>query len=157
MASARFYYQDPHAPAPNQPPSLGVLALIERDGTLLMECRSDCGRWSLIGGAVDPGESLADALRREVYEETGLTVTAYSLFGTFSDPSRIAAYPDGNVVRVIGLAYLVTVADTDALRVSGESTALRWVPRDGLAALDIVETARPVVDAYLTRRPVVLA
>jgi ADP-ribose pyrophosphatase YjhB (NUDIX family) len=110
MTTARFFYRDPTAPTPNRPPSLGVLALIEYDGALLLERRSDCGRWGLIGGAVDAGESLTDALRREVHEETGLTVTGYRLFGTFSDPTRIAAYPDGNVFRVIGIVYTVEVA-----------------------------------------------
>ena len=71
MPSAEFYYRDSAAPAPNQPIGIGVLALIERDGALLMERRSDCGRWGLVGGAVEVQEALGDALRREVREETG--------------------------------------------------------------------------------------
>lgn len=156
MAKARFFYRDPAAPATNRPPSLGVIALIERDGALLLERRSDCGRWGVIGGALDPDESLVEALRREVYEETGLTVTGCALFGTFSDPTRIAAYADGNVVRIIGIAYTVEVADFDALRCSEESLELRFFPREELAAVDVVESARPVLDAYLTRQAVVL-
>lgn len=153
MQTAKFFYRNPDAPKPNKPTGLGVLALIERDGALLMECRSDCARWGLIGGAVDRDESLEEALRREVREETGLTVKSFTLFGTFSDPSRIAQYPDGNVVRVIGLVYRVEVDQFDTLRRSEESTTLRFVPRDELQRLDIVETARPIVDAYLSHQP----
>ena len=49
-----------------------MLALIEHDDALLLERRSDCGRWGLVGGGVGIEESLEDGLRREVREETGL-------------------------------------------------------------------------------------
>lgn len=80
MTSARFFYRQADAPVPNRPLNLGVAALIERDGTYLMERRCDCGRWSLIGGSVKSDESLGQALEREVYEETGLTVEHYERY-----------------------------------------------------------------------------
>jgi ADP-ribose pyrophosphatase YjhB (NUDIX family) len=125
-----------------------VLALIEREGALLMERRSDCGRWGLVGGAVEPEEALGDALRREVREETGLTVRDLALFGVFSDPSRIARYPDGNTIRIIAFAYEAAVDDFEGLRCSGESTALEFFCAEELARLDVIETARPIVDLY---------
>src|ERR671936_2518070 len=125
MPSAKFFYRDPRAPKPNRPLSVGVTALIQRDGSLLLERRSDSGRWGPIGGSVEIDESLDEALRREVYEETGLTVRSYSLAGTFSDPSAITQYPDGSVVRILSLVYRVEVEDFSALRCSEESTELR--------------------------------
>ena len=104
---SHFYYRDADAPEPNQPRSLSVIALIERDGTLLLERRADAPLWSLIAGMVNDEESLVDGLRREVLEETGLTVTGFELFGTFTDPSRIVSYPDGSVYRVASFAYSV--------------------------------------------------
>ncbi|HEV2093992.1 MAG TPA: NUDIX domain-containing protein [Rubrobacter sp.] len=73
--TAEFFYGDPDAPRPNRPIGVGVLALIERGGRLLMERRSDCGRWGFVGGSVEVEESLEEALRRETLEETGLVVT----------------------------------------------------------------------------------
>jgi 8-oxo-dGTP pyrophosphatase MutT (NUDIX family) len=58
VTSARFFYRDASAPAPTHPMNVGVLALIERGGQLLLECRSDAGRWGLIGGGLDADESL---------------------------------------------------------------------------------------------------
>jgi ADP-ribose pyrophosphatase YjhB (NUDIX family) len=48
-----------------------VLALIERDSALLLERRSDRGRWGLVGGRVQIEESLEDGLRREVGRRRG--------------------------------------------------------------------------------------
>jgi 8-oxo-dGTP pyrophosphatase MutT (NUDIX family) len=146
---ARFYFRDETAPEPNRPRGLGVLALIARDGSLLLERRTDAPLWSLIAGAVEDTESLTDALRREVHEETGLVVSRYALFGTFSDPSRIASYPDGNVYRVASFAYLVKVESFEGLRLSAESEELRFFGRDELAALDMPATQRPVIERFL--------
>lgn len=60
----------------------GAGAVVRDDkGRVLLQRRSDNGRWGLPGGAVDPGEHPAQALVREVFEETGLKVI----------PGRIAA------------------------------------------------------------------
>ena len=64
-----------------------MLALIERDGALLLERRSDCGRWGLVGGRVEVEESLEDSLRREMLEETGLAAVECFLFRVFDDPT----------------------------------------------------------------------
>ena len=44
MNRTQFFYQNPDAPVPNRPTGVGVLAVIERGGTLLLERRSDCDR-----------------------------------------------------------------------------------------------------------------
>jgi 8-oxo-dGTP pyrophosphatase MutT (NUDIX family) len=147
---SHFYLRDPTAPAPNLPRRIGVLALIERDGSLLLERRADAPLWSLIGGSVDDTETLADALRREVYEETGLTLSAFRLFGTFSDPTRIVSYPDGNVFSVAAFVYQVEVASFDSLRASDESEELRFFPRDELLGLAMPATQRPIVERFVS-------
>jgi ADP-ribose pyrophosphatase YjhB (NUDIX family) len=151
------YYRDPSAPAPNQPRRVGVVAVIEREGAVLFEQRADFGTWGLIGGLLDEDETVEDGIAREIREETGLEAVSIELFGVFSDPSRIIAYPDGNVIRLLSVAFLVTVADGEP-RVSEESLELRFVDVGAIAGLDLSPAQRPVIDAYLAgRRPPVVA
>jgi len=56
---------------------VGVSALIVRDGLVLLVRRGKepfTGFWSLPGGRVEPGETMQDAVKREVREETGLDI-----------------------------------------------------------------------------------
>jgi hypothetical protein len=66
----------------------------------------------------------------------------------FSDPSRIVQYADGNVFRVVTVAFTVEVEDFGRLRSSAESERLAFVARDELGAVDLVATHRPIVDRY---------
>lgn len=150
MKTTKFFYRDPDAPRPNQPIGVGVLALIENGNKLLLERRSDCGRWSLVGGAVEVEESLDSVLRREVLEETGLSIKTYELFCISSDPTRIIEYPDGNVIRLLSFVYEVEIENFDSIRSSEESQELRFFEEVELSELDIVETARPIVSEYLS-------
>ena len=149
MTRSHFYLGDPAAPAPTQPRRMGVLALIFRGDGLLLERRSDAPLWSLIGGSVDDGETLGQALCREVREETALVVRDYSLYSTFSDPSRIVSYPDGTVFSVAAFAYHVSVQSFDGMRASAESEALRFFELPELARLALPATQQPIFDCLL--------
>lgn len=94
-------------------------------------------------------ESLVDCLKREVLEETALAISEYRFFGVFSDPSRIVRYPDGNVFRILTLAFRVPLMAAPEMRPSAESKDLRMVPHYELRSLDIVETHKHILETYL--------
>lgn len=77
---------DEMAPAPDQRVSARVV-LLDRDGAVLLFRGSDPAVadapiwWFTVGGAVEPGEALADAAAREIAEETGLRVSSADLIG----------------------------------------------------------------------------
>jgi ADP-ribose pyrophosphatase YjhB (NUDIX family) len=67
-------------------PFLGVNVAILEDGKILLTRREDFEVWCLPGGAVDEGESVAQAAIRETREETGLEVELTRLVGIYSSP-----------------------------------------------------------------------
>lgn len=91
------------------------------DGRLLLQKRSDNGWWGLPGGKIEPGESVKTALRREVFEETGLSVRVDRIVGVYSDPSNytIATYPGGSVVQYVNICCVCTI-ESGTLRGSDE-------------------------------------
>ncbi len=81
-------------------PLITVDAIIEMtDGRLvLVKRRYPPSGWAIPGGFVDPGESLADAVRREAREETSLDINVISIFHVYSVPWRD---PRGDTVSVV--------------------------------------------------------
>jgi 8-oxo-dGTP pyrophosphatase MutT (NUDIX family) len=144
------YYRDPTAPEPNAPRKIGVGALIERNGLVLVERRADSivDEWAFIGGSLED-ESVLDGLHREVLEETGFEIEQATLFGVFSDPTRIVAYLDGTVCRVTSIVFRVTPAGSHEPIPSEESAEMRFVSRADLARLAFWPAHRPIRDALL--------
>ncbi len=84
--------------------------IFDRRGRLLLQQRSDGGQWGLPGGSVEIGESVREAVVREVREETGLTVAARRLVGVYSAPAlQLVRYPDGNVWHYVSMCFECTV------------------------------------------------
>lgn len=71
-------------------PLLGVCLIpILEDGQIVLVKRQDNGLWSLPGGMVDWGENIQHSIKRELHEETGLSLTTMGRFvGVYSDPDR---------------------------------------------------------------------
>lgn len=81
------------------------------------------GCWALPGGFTNMNESLDQAARRELEEETGLHDIYLEQLYTFGEPQRDPR------TRVISVAYIALVsADKQTLRASDESTDVRWFP-----------------------------
>jgi ADP-ribose pyrophosphatase YjhB (NUDIX family) len=91
------YYDDADAPKANSIVP-AVTAVIENDEhEILMIERADNGLWALPGGAQDIGESVTEAVRREVLEETGIEAEVLGLSGIYSDPRHVIEYDNGEV------------------------------------------------------------
>ena len=122
-------------------PRLAVGAVIVRDGRLLMVQRANepgKGLWSVPGGRVERGEYLADALRREVMEETSLEIEVGELLGMFEVVGHDAHY--------VVLDFIASVGGGNAPRAGGDAADAAWVPLDDVARRDctprFVETLR---------------
>src|SRR3954471_7483062 len=106
----------PSDPAPELPviPCVGAVVHDSAGRLLLIRRGHDPGRglWSLPGGRVEPGETHAQAVEREVREETGLCVRAGRPVGSVRIPGA------GVVFDVVDLAC--TPADPDQVPVAGD-------------------------------------
>jgi 8-oxo-dGTP pyrophosphatase MutT (NUDIX family) len=101
--------------------------IFDHRGRLLLQQRSDGGQWGLPGGSVETGESVHDAVIREVREETGLHVAVRRLVGVYSDPAlQVVRYPDGNVWHYVSICFECTVRG-GTLTTCDETLALRYV------------------------------
>jgi ADP-ribose pyrophosphatase YjhB (NUDIX family) len=114
-------------------PCVGAVIEDER-GRLLLIKRGHApgaGLWSLPGGRIEPGETDAQALMREMREETGLLVLAGRLIGTVRRPTG-----DGDVFDIRD--YAATVAG-GTLRASDDAADARWVPPGELSTLPLTD------------------
>lgn len=119
---------------PDKPKIRCVGALVyDAQGRLLLVQRANDpgrGRWSLPGGKVEPGETDAEAVVRELLEETGLLVTPGRLVGVVSRPG-----PDG-VFEIFDYLCQVTSGE---LTPGDDALDARWTDRVIFAALPLVE------------------
>ena len=104
---------------------------------LLLTRRSDNGQWCLPGGGMEPGESAAEACEREVWEETGLHVTADQLIAIYTSPHRIVAYGEKNKFQFVSLLFAVSV-DGGQLGLSDETTEVGYFSEEEIARLDMM-------------------
>ncbi|MGD6992107.1 NUDIX domain-containing protein [Sutcliffiella horikoshii] len=70
--------------------------VFDKENRVLMQKRSDNGQWGFPGGFMDLGESVQDTARREVYEETGLKLEEFELFGIYSGPQYDKTFSNGD-------------------------------------------------------------
>ena len=130
-------------------PLLGVGALIFRrdDGCneiLLVQRGKEPlkGFWSLPGGIVEIGERLKDAIRREVWEETGLDIETLSVFEIFE---RIMPDSEGRCEYHYVLIDYVCRVSGGSLEAASDVSAAAWLRRDQLSEYKITEGTLDVV------------
>ena len=125
------------------PGALRVVAavLVDRQGQVLIAQRPpgkwQAGRWEFPGGKLEPGETEAAAVRRELAEELGIRVDAAERLADITHD-----YPDRRVA--IGL-WLVLRHEGEPVGLDGQ--ALRWVPPDSLETCDLLEADLPMLPA----------
>jgi 8-oxo-dGTP diphosphatase len=126
-------------------PVVGVGAVVVRDGRALIVKRGHeprKGEWSLPGGLVNLGESLVDAVRREVKEETGLDVHPGPIVETFD---RVHRDPDGRIrYHFVIIDFVCESPGGDAVAGS-DAEAVTWAAAAELDAFGVNAHAAAVI------------
>ena len=120
-------------------------AVIERDGKVLLQRRSDNGQWGLPGGILELEETYAQAALREVREETGLLCELTALLGIYHNYDMM--WPNGDRAHTIGALYTARIVG-GALRTDEESLELRFFSREELPPLCFEDHRAALADYF---------
>ena len=119
------------------PPQVAVGAVAIRAGAVLLVQRGQDphrGRWSIPGGRVEPGETLHEAVVRELREETGQLGVVDRFFGY---TEHIDTSPGGAHFVILGFHVVLDEANPPPIAAE-DAVAAAWMPLDQLAGIDLV-------------------
>ena len=135
------YFNDDSAPKANSIVPSVTAIVRDQAGALLMVHKTDNNLWALPGGGVDPGESVSEAVIREVLEETGIQVRVERLSGVYTNPRHVMVYDDGEVRQQFSLCFIAHPCG-GTLSVSNETSEVAYVPVAELDGLDVHPSMR---------------
>ncbi len=95
-------------------------------GEILFQNKGNEEKWSLPAGAIELGEAPAEALIREVWEETGLCVTPKKLLGVFGGKEFRYQYPNGHKVEYNVFLFECKVQSGELNPIDDETFELRY-------------------------------
>lgn len=126
-----------------------VCPVIQNEGEYLL-CKMAAdrgvfpGQWALSGGGMEPGETMEEALRREIREELGeeLDITEVKPWA-FRDDVRMKTYADGTTEEIY-MIYLIfdCISTNRQVTFNDEFQEVAWVRPEALKALDLNEATR---------------
>lgn len=131
-----------------QHPLPAVGALIVNGSRILLIKRAfepSAGKWSIPGGAVELGERVEEAVRREVREEVGIEIEDVELLGIYDSIVRDS---NGDVKYHYVIVEYLARARSPEVTPSGEVAGYAWVSLDELEKLEITPSLRETLRRY---------
>ncbi|MGO4748428.1 NUDIX hydrolase [Streptomyces sp. 2MCAF27] len=117
--------------------------IVDDAGRALLIKRRDNGKWEPPGGVLEPGETIPDALQREVLEETGIKIALpATLTGIYKNMTRL----------IVSMVFRCEAIDGTPTT-GAETRALRWATREEVIELADEAYAIRVLDALDNTTP----
>ncbi|MDE2637195.1 MAG: NUDIX domain-containing protein [Chloroflexota bacterium] len=112
----------------------GVTAIVINDrGEVLLQLRRDTGTWAPPSGGVEPGETVAEAVKREVLEEAGIEIEPKAIVAVLSGAAYNVTYPNGDQLASVTTVFRCRPLDAAPPRVNDdESQDIRYFKTDSL-------------------------
>ena len=146
------HFNNPAAPAANSLVPAASAVVVDDAGRILLHRRTDNELWSIPGGAMEVGESIAETVVREVKEETGLDVEPERVVGIYSNPRHVVEYADGEVRQQFSICFACRLVGGQ-VAVSDESSEVGFFTPTEIEAMPVHESIRLRIRHYLERRP----
>ena len=145
------YYDDPNAPKANSlVPSVNVV-VVNDAGEILMIRRTDNDNWAVPGGAIDLGESVAQAAVRETREESGIECEITGIVGIYSDPKHVILYTSNGEARQEFSIVLTARSLSGRPTPSDESSEVHWATESEIRSYTMDRSMRIRINDYLSR------
>jgi ADP-ribose pyrophosphatase YjhB (NUDIX family) len=128
-------------------PSVALLPVDEAGRLLLVQETGHEDGWHIMGGAVDMGESPAEAAVREAREEMGVGVRLVRLLDVVGGPDFEVHYPNGDRVAYVSAVYEVEIIDGTPAPADGELSEVAWFTPAELQTLQLSNFARATLRA----------
>lgn len=126
-----------------------VVVIVDEEGRLLLEERKfPKDVWGLPGGLMELGESTEDTAKREVMEETGLTVDELNLINVYSGPQHFVVAENGDEFYVVTIAYYSNKYQGELIVDQKESLSFKFFSPTELPD-KMVGSHRVVIDEFL--------
>ncbi len=148
MSGRIEHFNEPDAPVANNLVPAASAIVIAGDGRILLHHRTDNSLWSIPGGAMEPGESIAETVVREVKEETGFDVNPERIVGVYSNPHHVVEYADGEVRQQFSVCFACRLGG-GAATTGQESSEVAFFAPDQLDELPMHESIRMRIRDYL--------
>jgi ADP-ribose pyrophosphatase YjhB (NUDIX family) len=128
-------------------PAVSVLPIDEAGRMLLVRHAGQDDGWGTLGGAVEPGESPAEAAVREAREEIGAAVRLVGLLDVLGGPDYEVTYPNGDRTAYVTAVYEARIISGSPAPGDGELSELAWFTPEELPALPVSGFARALLHA----------
>lgn len=151
MSRRRDYLDDPNAPKANRVVPAASAIVLDDAGRILLHKRTDSGYWSIPGGSMGPGETIAETAVREIREETGIEAQVDLLLCVYSNPRHVITYDNGEVRQQFSVCFLCHAVGGE-LTTSDESSETRFFDVAEIPKLDMHPSIRLRIDDYAAHR-----
>lgn len=145
------YFNDPNAPKANSIVPAVSAIVRNAEGKILLERRSDNGRWGLPSGVMEIGERIGEPIVREVKEETGLDIRVDYIVGVYTNPHHLIAFSDGEVRQQFSLCFACTLLGGE-IQVSAESLEVAFFSPEEIEQLHLHPSLSLRIKHYLDHR-----
>lgn len=110
-------------------------AIFDQDGNILLQKRKDVDQWCVISGHVEFGETVEDAILREIFEETNVKGKITRFIGIYSSPpSQTYIYPDKEVQYITSYFEATLEKNIESNFSNNETKELRFFRPDNIPA-----------------------